>query len=250
MTKIAHYAKILGIFYVTQRVGLQFYDSFITEMLQQLFVEVKRVSKKNCKNLQRKEQVAGKSKKWQPFLWAFALIFLLSFVIFSIILLTMPANNKVVSGHRHDALPAELEPYVADVATSGDNLLLMTGYDEEVDSVSIDYLQVSDLEQFISKCKLPIVLLIREQGQRGKDIINPYIEDLAETWRKQLYVILVEPDQKSEFLSTLDFRYLPTCYLLLNKEVKKEINGYSQENLAAFSKAVADLLGSKSNENN
>lgn len=188
------------------------------------------------------EQLESKGKKTRLYAVIFLGCLLAGFFFFALIALLLPAGDKQVPGHKHDALPPVLENLLDDVVSSGDNLLLLTGYDRTLDSVSLDYRKVNDLEKFVTAADLPIVILIREQGRNGSEVINPYVEDLAEKWRGQLYVLLVEPDQKSDFLDSLDFRYLPTFYLLIDKKPVLEVNGYRDEDLAAFSQALEETL--------
>ncbi|KXB40911.1 thioredoxin family protein [Amygdalobacter nucleatus] len=190
----------------------------------------------------RHKIVNSKQDKHSKLFWSgFAVIFLIA-ATFLITLLILPAdlyNDKAETA----AIETALREDVGSKVTSGDNLLLLACYKKKSDTIELTYRKLNDLAHFVHTAKRPVLMAVREQTNKfANPIINPYLEDLAEKYYKQIYVVLVEPDQATEFMRKLEFKYIPTFYLWEKGEIKAEVNGFKDEALAEFTEKVEAIL--------
>lgn len=184
---------------------------------------------------------SAKSQKSNAFWYGLAILLLIC-AFFLISLLIMPAN-RYYDRAQEAAIDTEIKADIGTKVSSGDDILLLASYKKETDTVELTYRKIHNLAHFIQTVKRPVVMAVREQTNKlANPVINPYLEDLAEQYYKELYVVLIEPEQENEFVKKLEFRYIPTFYLWQNGQIKHEMSGFQEESLADFKKKVEALL--------
>lgn len=190
----------------------------------------------------RRKIVNSSSKQKSPAFWYGLAVLLVISATFLIYLLAMPADFYYDQAQAA-SIEAAIKDDIGTKVTSGDNVLLLAGYKKDTEIVELTYRKINDLEHFIKNAKRPVLMAVREQtNQFANPIINPYLEDIAEQYYRKLYVVLVEPDQDTEFMRKLEFKYTPTFYLWQQGQVKLETSGFKEESLADFKKKVEALL--------
>lgn len=184
---------------------------------------------------------SSKQRKSNAFWYGLAILLVIC-AFFLISLLIMPAN-RYYDRAQEAAIDTEIKSDIGTKVSSDDNILLLASYKKETDTVELTYRKIYDLAHFIQTVKRPVVMAVREQTNKfANPVINPYLEDLAEQYYKEIYVVLVEPEQESEFIKKLEFRYIPTFYLWQNGQIKHETSGFKEESLADFKEKVEALL--------
>lgn len=199
-----------------------------------------------CKNfkLRSGSPRPGSREKLLYFIGLSVLIIVLLFIA---VFFYLPANYYKDPAQERE-LEANIKNYVAEAVNSADNVLLAASAEPGSDEITLTMRKITDLASFVKKSKRPVLLAIRELGNgRAEPVIEPLLEDLAEKYYRKLYVVLVDPDQKDDFLENLDFRYVPTFYLWQSGIIKAEISGYTDQALQELQQKVQEITLSNQN---
>lgn len=182
--------------------------------------------------------VNSSTNKGSRLFWYGLVVLVLICATFLITALIIPADFYY-DRSQAAAIDSEITEYIGEKVSAGDNLLLLGCYKKDIDSVELTYRKIKDIDHFMSKVKRPVLVAVREQTNRfANPVINPFLEDIAEQFYKKIYVILVEPEQESDFVRNLEFKYVPTFYFWQDGKIKAEISGFKDADLADFKQKV------------